>query len=540
MRSIEIILAFVVVATVVAALAERVRAPAPSLLVLTGLAAGVIPGVSRVQVTPDTVSLVVLPPLLYAAGQELPLRDLRAVWRPVAVLATGLVLASAVAVDFVARAVTPLTGSMAFVLGAVLASTDPVAVGALSRRLPLPTRLNTVVQAESLFNDATSLVLFNVALGFAVGTAGTGALGFLGRVGGLAGGIVEFAVLGGGGGAVGLGIAAAVVAVRRRVSDPVLETVVALVTPYATYVLAEALGVSGVTAVVVASVIISSRTARLTTAQSRLQLHSVYETVVFLLESVVFALIGLELPAAIAGLAQGKGTWWAQALAVAGTLIAVRALWVFPVLVFVRRQSDRRPWREATVATWAGARGVIPLAAALSIPLTDASGAPVPGRDLVLVLTTGVIICSLVVQGLTLEPLVRRTGVARPAASGRHEATLARLRITEAGLSWLEQLAADDTDSGDVVPDDMIERLYHGLQARVQTEDRDRAPGVADGSSPDDGAGAAATYLSLRHNLLAAQRDELTRLHASGEIGDATRRSIQRQLDLEEAGLADT
>jgi CPA1 family monovalent cation:H+ antiporter len=518
MRSVEIILALVVVATVVAAFAGRLRVPAPSLLVLAGLAAGLVPGVPRVEVTPEVVSLVVLPPLLYAAGQELPLRDLRSVWRPVAVLATGLVLASAVAVAAVARAVTPLTGGMAVVLGAVLASTDPVAVSALGRRLPLPARLQALVQAESLFNDATSLVLFRVAVSLAAGTAGTG---------GWAGGAGQFAVLAGGGAAAGAVTAAGVALVRRRVTDPVLETIVALVTPYAAYVLAEALHVSGVTSVVVASVILSSRTVRLTTAQTRLQLHSVYQTVVFLLESVVFALIGLELPAAIRGLS-GGGAWSAQALAVAATLVAVRALWVFPVLALARR-AGRRPWPEAAVVTWAGARGVVPLAAALSIPLTAASGAPVPGRDLVLVIAAAVIVCSLLAQGLTLEPLVRRSGIARPATEGRHEATLARLRITEAGLSWLEQLA-----TGDSAPDDMIDRLRRSLQARAQAlEDTDDSPAPG-------GASAATAYLALRRSLLDAQREELTRLHADGDIGDATRRRIQRQLDLEEASLSDT
>lgn len=520
MRSVDVILALVVVATVVAAFAERLRVPPPSLLVLAGLAAGLVPGVPRVEVTPQVVSLVVLPPLLYAAGQEVSLRDLRAVWRPVAVLATGLVLASAAAVAAVVRAVTPLPASMAFVLGAVLASTDPVAVSALGRRLPLPARLQALVQAESLFNDATSLVLFQVAVSFAVGTAGPG---------GWARGIGQFAVLAVGGAAAGAVLAGGVALVRRRIADPVLETVAALVTPYAAYVLAETLGVSGVTAVVVASVILSSRTVRLTTAQSRLQLHSVYQTVVFLLESVVFALIGLELPALIGHLRNGGSAWPAQALAVAVTLLAVRALWVLPVLAAGRRPPGRRrPWREAAVVSWAGARGVVPLAAALSIPLTAGSGAPLPGRDLVLVLAAAVIVASLLAQGLTLEPLVRGAGIARPAAAARHEATLARLRITEAGLSWLEQLAVDGA-----APDDMIDRLRRNLQARSRAlEDDDGVPAAS-------GSDTARAYTGLRRGLLTAQRDELTRLHADGEIGDATRRRIQRQLDLEEAGLSD-
>jgi len=520
MGSVEIVLALVVLATVVAASAGRLSIPAPSLLVLAGLIAGLVPGVPQVRVTPAVVSLAVLPPLLYAAGQELSLRDLRAVWRPVAVLATGLVLASAGAVAAVARAVTPLPGSMAFVLGAVLASTDPVAVTALGRRLPLPARVQALVQAESLFNDATSLVLFRVAVSFA---AAAGA-------GGWAGGIGRFAALAGGGVAAGAVTAAGVALVRRRIADPVLETVVALVTPYAAYVLAEALGVSGVTSVVVASVLLGSRTAWLTTAHTRLQLHSVYQTVVFLLESVIFALIGLQLPALISDLQSGDSAWPAQAVAIAATLIAVRAAWVFPVWAAAgRKHRGSRPWREAAVVSWAGARGVVPLAAALSIPLTTAAGGAVPGRDLVLVLAAGVIVFSLVVQGLTLEPLVRRAGIAAPAAVARHEATLARLRITEAGLAWLEQLAADAA-----VPDEMIERLRRNLQARTRALEDDAGHQRADGTGP-----GAHAYLRLRHGLLAAQRDELTRMHADGEIGEATRRSIQRQLDLEEAGLGD-
>src|SRR5213080_4679083 len=170
MRSVEIVLALVVLATVVATFAHRLRVPPPSLLVVAGVLAGLLPAVPDIRVSPDIVSLVVLPPLLFAAGEELPWRDLRSVWRPVTVLAFGLVMASAVAVAAVAVAVTPLPVGMAFVLGAVLASTDPVAVSALGRRLSLPPRVQALVQAESLFNDATSLLLFRVAVLVGIGT----------------------------------------------------------------------------------------------------------------------------------------------------------------------------------------------------------------------------------------------------------------------------------------------------------------------------------------------------------------------------------
>ena len=281
-----------------------------------------------------------------------------------------------------AGAVAGIPASLAFVLGAVLASTDPVAVSALGRRLSLPPRVQALVQAESLFNDATSLVLFQIAVSFAVaGTAGRATAG-----GVLLHGAGQFAVLAAGGAAVGCVLAAGVVLLRRRVTDPVLETVVALVTPYAAYVLGAALHVSPVTAVIVTGLVIGGRRERITTAQTRLQLHSVYQTVIFLLESVVFSLIGLQLPTLIRDLSHGEA-WPAEALAVAGTLIVTRILWVFPLSAVVQRRSGvRRPtWPVPAVVSWAGTRGVVPLAAALSIPLTtdgrDAAAAagPDPG-----------------------------------------------------------------------------------------------------------------------------------------------------------------
>jgi CPA1 family monovalent cation:H+ antiporter len=372
LREVEIILFLVVLGTVVAAFAGRLRVPAPSLLVIAGLVVGLLPGFPPVHVPPDAVSLVVLPPLLYAASEELPWRDLRAVWRPVTVLAVGLVLASAAAVAAVTWAVAAVPASMAFVLGAVLASTDPVAVSALGRRLALPPKVQALVQAESLFNDATSLVLFQIAVSLAV--AGTARTSMAGGV--LLHGAGQFAVLAAGGAAAGGAIAAGIIPVRRRVTDPVIETVLALITPYAAYVLGEVLHVSPVMAVIVAGLAIGARRDRITTAQTRLQLHSVYQTVIFLLESVVFSLIGLQLPPLIRDLSHAEA-WPAEALAVTGTLIVIRILWVFPLSAVIQRRSGtRRPtWPVPAVVSWAGARGVVPLAAALSILLTTASGA---------------------------------------------------------------------------------------------------------------------------------------------------------------------
>ena len=522
MRGVETVLFLVVLGTVVAAFAGRLRVPAPSLLVIAGLVVALLPGFPPVHVPPEVVSLVVLPPLLYAASEELPWRDLRAVWRPVAVLAVGLVLASAAAVAAVTWAVAAVPVSMAFVLGAVLASTDPVAVSALGRRLSLPPKVQALVQAESLFNDATSLVLFQIAVSFAVaGTAGRTTAG-----GVLLHGAGQFVVLAAGGAAVGGVLAAGVLRIRRRVTDPVLETVIALVTPYAAFVLGEALHVSPVMAVIVTGLVIGGRRERITTAQTRLQLHSVYQTVIFLLETVVFSLIGLELPTLIRALSHNE-SWPAQALAVAGTLMVTRILWVFPLsAVIQRRGGARRPsWPVPAVVSWAGTRGVVPLTAALSIPLTSASGAPLPQRDLVLVLATAVIVISLIVQGLTLEPLVRLAGIARP-GSARHEETMARLRLAEAALARLDELA-----EGDCAADDAIDRARAGLEARIG-----RARARIDSDQPPEPDGL--TDRELRRTLNVAENAELARLYENGTISQPTRQRLQRSLDLEAARLS--
>jgi CPA1 family monovalent cation:H+ antiporter len=253
----------------------------------------------------------------------------------------------------------------------------------------------------------------------------------------------------------------------------------------------------------------------------------VYGTVVFLLESVVFSLIGLQLPTLIRALSKSGEAWFWPAALIAATLIAVRVAWVFPLsLVAQFRRGARRPaWQVPAVISWAGARGVVPLAAALSIPLTMDSGAPLAGRDLVVVLATSVIVISLVVQGFTLAPLVRRTGVTIPASDAQREYALARLRTAQAALGRLQQL--EDVEA---VPRVVAERLRVGLMDRVEV-------GELRMDGQDDTASITSAYRQVRRDLIAAESAELTRLHDVGEISEATRRTVQRMLDLQETAL---
>jgi CPA1 family monovalent cation:H+ antiporter len=272
----------------------------------------------------------------------------------------------------------------------------------------------------------------------------------------------------------------------------------------------------------VTGVVLGGTGQRLTNARIRLQLHAVYGTVVFLLESVVFSLIGLELPGLIRDLSNADGMWPLQALAVAATLMTVRMLWVFPLSAALQRKNGgpESSWRVAAVTSWAGTRGVVPLAAALSIPLAADDGTLLPQRELVLVLATSVVVVTLIVQGFTLAPLVRRSGIALEPAHTRREEAEAVAGIADAGLRHLEQIA--DLEA---VPEVVVDRLRRQLRTR-QDHARERLDGDY-------------SYWELRRDLIAVENAELQRLYDSHRISDTTRRRIQRSLDLEEAGLGE-
>jgi CPA1 family monovalent cation:H+ antiporter len=327
-------------------------------------------------------------------------------------------------------------------------------------------------------------------------------------------------------------VAAGVAFVRLRTEDPVLESVTALVTPYLAYVLAEAVHASGVTAVVVAAVILGVQAERLTNARIRLQLSAVYGTVIFLLESVVFSLIGLQLPDQIRQLSGPEVSWLPAVLLIALTLIVVRVAWMFPLSAIAQRRRSgrekggrglRSSWQVPAVVSWAGARGVVPLAATLSIPLTDAAGQPLPHRGLLMVLATGVIVISLLVQGFTLAPLVRLSGLAIPAGDSRAEYARGRRRLAELAVTRLDELSDLEAASPTV-----LARVRHSLEIRMELE-QERED---ESAHPDD-------YRQIRRDIVAAQSDALARMYAEGEIGESTRRRLQRDLDRDDLRFTD-
>jgi CPA1 family monovalent cation:H+ antiporter len=511
MRVVGIVLALVVLSTAVATFAKRLRVPAPSLLVLAGLAVALVPGTPAVRIAPETIGLIVLPPLLYAAAEQAPTRELRAVWRPVAGLVLGLVPATALGIAGLTLLVTSTVSvPLAFALGAVLASTDPVAVTAIGRRMPLPPRIQALVQYESLFNDATSLVLFQVAVGVAIGT---GALDWTGAG-------IRFVELTAGGIGIGGVLALLLVALRSRTSDPVLHTVIALITPYAAYMLAEAAHASGVTAVVVAGLVLGGTGHKVTDARSRLHGQAVYAVVDFLLESVVFALIGLQLPTLVRDLPAGSDWWPAQAAALAAALIAIRIAWVWPTVSLAAPTRGHPRWPLTRVVSWSGTRGVMPLAAALTIPLATDDGSPIADRPLVLVLTVAVVAATLAVQGLSLASVVRSSGLALDPARLADSRDRARTVLAEAALGYIDTL-----DEREQAPPEVLDRLRLRYTARL-----------ADGT---DTVGRADAYNRIHQRLLGIQNGELHRLYADGEISDGTRRALQRELDRAEAALTE-
>ena len=511
-------LALLLAVATMLAVAPTLRIPYPILLVLGGLAIGLVPGMPEFELEPELVFFGVLPPLLYSAAFFTSLRDLRASARPIGLLAVGLVIVTTVGVAVVAHGlIDGLPWSAAFVLGAIVSPTDPLAATSIARRLGVPRKLVTIVEGESLVNDGTGLVLYRVAVA-AVLTGSFSAV----YTGGL------FLVSAGGGIAVGLGVAWLVRQVRRRLDNPPAEITISLLTGYVAFIPAELMGVSAVLAAVSAGIYLGWYTPELTSAQVRLQGLAVWEIVQYLLNALLFVLIGLQLPVVIDALGDySTATLLGYAAAVSVTVISLRFAWVFAVLHapkwIARRMSN---WRGAVFLSWAGMRGAVSLAAALALPLETDAGTPFPDRDLILFLTFSVILATLVGQGLTLPYVIRVLGLEDDGIEDREDAK-ARIHVAEAALARLEELIGEEW-----VREDTAERVrgaYRFRTSRYRARFDDEDDGAIESRSQD--------YQRLRRELLDAERHALVDLRRSGAISNDVWLRVGRDLDLEDERL---
>jgi monovalent cation/hydrogen antiporter len=501
-----VLLALLIAVTALTALAPALRVPYPILLVLGGLALGFIPGVPEVSLPPELVLVGVLPPLLYAASFFTSLRDFRANLKPIGLLAIGLVVATMLGVAAVAHLATGLSWPASFVLGAVVAPTDPIAATAIARRFGVPRRIVTIVEGESLVNDATALVLYGVAVTAVV----TGSFSLL--EGGL-----DFVVSVIGGIAVGLAVGWIVALVRIRLDNIPAEIAISLLTGFLAYIPAQALGVSGVLAAVTVGFYLGWRSPELSTPAMRLQAIAVWETLVFLLNALLFTLIGLQLGPILDELrGETTGDLIIDALVVTATVMLVRIVWVFVL----------GPRDYPAVIGWMGMRGAVSLAAALALPLETDAGAPFPGRELIIFLAFMVILGTLVGQGLTLPKLIHWLDLEEDRLEAKED-TKARIYAADAALQRLEELLDEDWVRPETA--DRLRGLYNFRRSRFQA----RFDGEDDGSIERQ----STDFQRLRRELLEAERAAIVGLRRQGRISDEVMRRVERDLDLEDSRL---
>jgi monovalent cation/hydrogen antiporter len=508
-------------------LAHISRMPYPIFLVIGGLILSLVPGSPEIELPPELVLLIFLPPLLYSAAFFSSLHDLKAQLRPIALLSIGLVLLTTVTVAVVGHVAIGLPWPVAFVLGVVVSPTDPVAVAATARRLGLPNNVITILEGESLINDGTALALYRTAVAAVV--AGSFSVFEAG---------LEFVLSSAGGAVIGLAIGWVISRVRTWVEDPFVETTIALFTGYAAYIPAEELGASGVLAVVSAGVYLGLQSPKMTSPRNRLQVFEVLWVMDFLLNSLLFVLIGLQLPSIFGELySESPVMLILYAVLVSSVVVGTRLVWTFPMAYLPRRLSRRLrernpfpPWQQVAFVSYAGMRGAVSLAAALSLPLTIGGGEPFPGRDLIIFLTFCVILTTLVLQGLSLPFLIRRLGLESDVEE-EHEENEARLRAAEAALEKIEELEGEEWVREDTAA--RLREFYDYRRRRFSA----RYTGHSEDGEEEDYEERSLAYQHLRRELLSAERAALLQLRDESRISDRVRGRIERDLDLEETRL---
>jgi len=523
--TVEIFVGILLAVAALALLARRLHIAYPILFVLGGLALALVPGVPPVHLNPELVFLFFLPPLLYPAALFTSWRDFRANLRPISMLAIGLVLLTTVVIAFLAHYFMNLPWAAGFVLGAIVSPPDAIAATAIADRLRVPRRIVTVLEGESLVNDATALVAYR----FAIAAVVTGSFS-LSHAG------IKFLIVCFGGILLGLFVGRLAEWFHKRVQDAPIEITVSLLTPFAAYLPAERLGISGVLAVVTSGLYLGWRLPEITDFQTRLDARPVWDTVEFVLNGLVFILIGLQLPTVLHAATTDhlpKTQLISYALIISLAVIVVRVIWVFPATYLPRRlfknlrARDPYPsWKHVTIVAWTGMRGVVSLAAALALPLTKADGSPFPGRDLILFLSFVIILATLVVQGLSLPPLIRWLGV-EDDDSLEHEEREARLAANKAALDRLREVAEKDSAKADA-----LKRL------RIEYEDRIRQLEATETDRTNKRLRLfSAEYERLSREGLEQERETILQLRNQEVINDEVLRRIQNDIDLAEARL---
>ncbi|KQW49054.1 sodium:proton antiporter [Nocardioides sp. Root1257] len=502
--------------------AERTGLPAPALLTLVGIAYAVLPG-PNVEIDPELVLTLLIPPLLYSAALDSSLLAIRYNLRTVISLSVALVLATALLVGAgFALFVTGATLAAGVALGAAIAPPDPVAALAVGRKVGLPPRLLTLIQGEGLLNDATALTLLTVAVSAATGD------GFSTWS---AGG--QFVVAAAGGALVGFAMAYAIRGIRHWSQDPLILNAVSLATPFVAYLVGEELHVSGVLAVVITGLAAGHDSPRSTTGASRLQVNAVWRLVSFLLEGFVFLLIGQQLPTVVQGLHHYDTPTIVTAAAISvGVALVLRPLWLV-VTQLLPRTRERLTAREVVVLSWAGTRGVITLAAIYTLPRTTDSGAPFPDRDLLIFCAFLVVLVTLVGQGMTFGPLVRALGLRANAVDQARLRNEARSAAVEAGLARLDELEGREHDAGE---DAAIAMLRQQLQNRLARY-RHRLDVLEDADDQIPASPAYDAAVRLHLAVIEAEREELLRMRETGQLPDASLRVLERELDHREVLL---
>ncbi|MEV4756566.1 Na+/H+ antiporter [Micromonospora sp. NPDC049559] len=513
----EVVL-FLAIATLGAALARRIGVLAPILLVIVGVGLSFVPGFPQAHLDPELVLVGILPPLLYVAALETSVPAFKFNLRPILLLGVGLVIFTAVAIGFVLHALLPQAPlPICIALGAVVAPPDAVAATAIARRIGLPRRLVTILEGESLINDATALVMLRVATAAALGPA-VGAWDVVGEVVITAGGGLLIGALG----------ALVIGAIHRRIRDSLLDNTLSLLTPFIVVFVAEEVHASGVVAVVVTGLSLGHRLPVLMSAGSRLQMAAFWRLVRFLLEGLVFLLVGLQLRTVIPRIDTPWTTITVVTVLVLLTVILTRFVWLYPATYLarlvpgVRRRDPSPALRVPTVLAWAGMRGVVTLAAALALPLTLAGGAHYP-RELFVWLAFTVIVGTLVVQGATL-PMVARA-MRLPGDDPTQDALAEASVQQQAGRAARERLEA----AADGAPPVVVERLRALIEKRTNSA-WERLGG-------DERETPSQAYVRLRQEMIDAEREVFRTARDDGRIPEEVLVRAYRDLDLEESLL---